>query len=266
MSAREAIRREAERPHRDHVGAVQREQTVRRADEFDVVVIAAGAGIAHHLRDRQPLERFVERLLQAANQQADLWPASAGRRSRSCRPTRRKCDPARPRRPASRWRNRDVPTPESFFLSASDGWPDASRATLTGISLSTTSVSGATCPTFVISNGQPPRCRERGDRTRGRQEPAVAQSCDDAVGKGFAEPPQCLRRKFLGEQLHDQRRRRAHCEYLRASRSGNRPWGGPAGSCHALPVLVGQHRKAERLARVDVSCATSRESVRMRPM
>ncbi len=72
-SARSAARPSA--AHRDDVRAVEREQPVRRPDELDVVVVAAGARIAHHLRDRQLADRLVERVLQAADERLTLGEA-----------------------------------------------------------------------------------------------------------------------------------------------------------------------------------------------
>ncbi len=68
MAAGHAAGGEVERAHVDHVGAVKRHQLVRGADELDVVVVAAGCGVAHHLRDGQFGERFVERFLQSRAQ------------------------------------------------------------------------------------------------------------------------------------------------------------------------------------------------------
>ncbi len=68
MPAGDASRIEVERAHRDHVGAMQRDEPVRRADELDVVVVAAGRGVAHHLRDRQLGNCAVERVLQRGPQ------------------------------------------------------------------------------------------------------------------------------------------------------------------------------------------------------
>ena len=55
---------QAERFDRHDVVAVQRDQTVRRADELLVAEVVAGARVAHDLGDRQLRDRLVERVLQ----------------------------------------------------------------------------------------------------------------------------------------------------------------------------------------------------------
>ena len=163
-----AVTRSAARPSAvtgDHVGAVEREQPVRRADELDVVVVAAGARVAHHLRNRQLGDRFVERLLQAANERLTLGEASQvdvvglavggdidaigpvldrvearGRRARRGRARRASSD--RPRRACPT--RRRPPSPASACRSLRR---PARRA--------------RTC---VIGNRQPARRRERGRR------------------------------------------------------------------------------------------------------
>ncbi len=210
MSSGEPICREAERRHRHHVRAVQREQPVRRADEPDVVVIAAGAGIAHHLRDGQTLERFGEGLLQAALErlalgeavQIDILGLAVGGDADAVGPVLRveRCGGE-----AGAPESREFPHERCGRLARRIArhlhrhqLVDDLRVRCDGHD-------------FRDRDGQPPRRRERGDRGFGRQEPAVGETRDEAVGKGFAEPAQRLRRQFLGEQLDDERGGKAHC-------------------------------------------------------
>ena len=76
MPGRHAIGGEAKRLDGDDVGAVKREQPARGPDELDVVVVAAGTRIAHHLGDGQLADRLVERVLQAADERLTLGEAS----------------------------------------------------------------------------------------------------------------------------------------------------------------------------------------------
>ena len=78
---------EAERRARGRRGAVQREQPVRGPHERDVVVVAAARRVAHHLRDRQARDRFVERFLQRARERLPLREAAQVDVVRPCRRT-----------------------------------------------------------------------------------------------------------------------------------------------------------------------------------
>ena len=81
---------EAERAHRHDVVAMQREQPVRGTDELLVVVVAAGARIAHHFGDRQLRDRFIERVLQPAFERLPFREAARDKRSRPFRRTARR--------------------------------------------------------------------------------------------------------------------------------------------------------------------------------
>ena len=68
MTAGRAPGFQPERGYGHDFATVQREQSMRRAHELLVVVVLAGAGVAHHLRDRQLGDGFVERGLQRARE------------------------------------------------------------------------------------------------------------------------------------------------------------------------------------------------------
>ena len=133
--------------------------------------------------------------------------------------------------------------------SACDGLPAASRATFAGISFSSISASGATRAHVRdrdrerrgVANGVTRRRRRRGSR-------AARSPATSASANACAERLQRLRRQLLGDELDDER-----C-------------GRSARHAAARAALSGSIGKPSASRESTYACATSRDSVRMRPM
>ncbi len=215
MAAGDAIGLEPECRDADHVPAVQREQAVRRADELDVVVVAAGAGVAHHLRDRQFLQRVVEGFLQAIRERTPRGDRAQEHGVRlavgldreavgaiGIRPQVGEVRAAHPGELSSQRDGRLAPGIERHGFRH-----ELLRERLVGRSRQH----------VRDRHAEPPRRRVRRDRARRGPEAALGEPRDDAVGECLAEPLQRLRRQLLGEELHDQCRRAGHAARTRSS-------------------------------------------------
>ncbi len=206
MAGAHAIGREPERPHRDDVRAVQRDQPMRGTHELDVAVIAAGGRVAHHLRNRQPGDRLVERFLQRARERHPLDAAAqvhviglavggdieaigartaVVRRLRELRPAQR-CELL-----AQRFRRRAVRVARHL----------GRHQLVHGLRVRRDAAH------VRQRDREAPRRRVRRDDGRVGQQVARSQPARERVGERRAERLQRLRRQLLGDELDDERLR-----------------------------------------------------------
>ena len=195
VAARLAAGLQAERAHRHHLGAVQRDQAVRRAHEVDAGP-AVGELVAHHLGDRQPGDGVVERLLQAGGERP--------RRGRRCRASSASALPSGRR--AQPRHGRGVGA-ERGELAAAARWsarPRRRGRPTTGISFCDTGRSSARARTPRQVRAEPARRGEGGERRAGVGQALRAQAVGQQRGEGVAQRLQRLRRQLLDEQLDEQ--------------------------------------------------------------
>ncbi len=216
---------EPKRVHRNDVGAVQRQQRMRGTHELHRGAIRAL--VAHHLGNRQPRQRLVEGVLQAAGEPLSVYHAAqvdvlglavrlleqliggiAGlRRQRGTAERGKFLDQSRRRRAGS-----------------VEG--DLDRHQLLddlGIRRNRRD--------FGDGDRQPPRRCIGRDLAAFAQVSARAQAFGDSVGEGISQTPQRLGRQLLGEQF-DQQRVGAHraAAVVAASPAPERSIGKPSAS------------------------------------
>ena len=206
---------EAECCDRHDVRSVQRDQPVRGPDELLVVVIAARAGVAHHLRDGQPGDRVGQRLGEGARERRALGETAqphvvglaVGRRVPPVRAVH-----------GFRRARRQVRAPERCELLAQRlrGFAIGPERDLGRHQLVDDLGVRRHRKHVRHRYGEAPRRRVRRRNRARRQHPARAQALDERAGERLAQPLQRLRRELLGEEL-DQQRRRAHATAFRCS-------------------------------------------------
>ena len=193
MALRDAVGDQAQRGDGHHVGAVQRDEAMRRAHELHVGP-AVGQLVAHHLGDRQLGERLVDGLLQALGERrAGHHLVDEQALGLAVRLALEAGTASAPK-----------PSDASFFSSAGDALPSLSKATAAGISFCSSARSAALAATPVTCT--PSR---RGDAkpvatAASPARPAAFSEATSVVGERLAQLLQRLRRQFLADQFDEQ--------------------------------------------------------------